>query len=63
MTVLQAESMCDKTLAEFILSVASQNTSFDSFKQSLVQNGAEFDEKSFETMYQLVNGHEVPKKA
>ncbi len=49
--------MCNKTLAEYILSLCKQHSSDQqSFKLALSKNGAEFEDSAVEEMFQVVHG-------
>lgn len=55
--------MRDKTLAEYILSVCKQcETSFDSFKTRLREQGAELSDQALNEIYTLVVGNQHTEK-
>lgn len=44
----------DKDLAEFIIDLSDKNPGFDSFKRSLVDNGAEFSDSLIANLYRVI---------
>ncbi|KAF5924525.1 hypothetical protein HPG69_018926 [Diceros bicornis minor] len=52
----------DKDLAEFVISLAEKNTSFDTFKASLVKNGAEFTDSLISNLLRLIQTMRPPAK-
>uniref|UniRef100_A0AAQ5XXM0 RNA helicase n=1 Tax=Amphiprion ocellaris TaxID=80972 RepID=A0AAQ5XXM0_AMPOC len=53
----------DKDLAEFVISLAEKQTSFDGFKALLVQNGAEFTDSLISNLLRLIQTMRPPSKA
>uniref|UniRef100_A0A3P8S799 ATP-dependent RNA helicase DHX8 n=1 Tax=Amphiprion percula TaxID=161767 RepID=A0A3P8S799_AMPPE len=53
----------DKDLAEFVISLAEKQTSFDGFKAVLVQNGAEFTDSLISNLLRLIQTMRPPSKA
>lgn len=52
----------DKDLAEFVISLAEKNTTFDTFKASLVKNGAEFTDSLISNLLRLIQTMRPPVK-
>uniref|UniRef100_A0A8D2BVN7 RNA helicase n=1 Tax=Sus scrofa TaxID=9823 RepID=A0A8D2BVN7_PIG len=52
----------DKDLAEFVISLAEKNTTFDTFKASLVKNGAEFTDSLISNLLRLIQTMRPPAK-
>ncbi|XP_012887398.1 PREDICTED: ATP-dependent RNA helicase DHX8 [Dipodomys ordii] len=52
----------DKDLAEFVISLAEKNTTFDTFKSSLVKNGAEFTDSLISNLLRLIQTMRPPAK-
>ncbi|XP_008587181.1 PREDICTED: ATP-dependent RNA helicase DHX8 [Galeopterus variegatus] len=52
----------DKDLAEFVISLAEKNTTFDTFKTSLVKNGAEFTDSLISNLLRLIQTMRPPAK-
>nr|KAF6455641.1 DEAH-box helicase 8 [Rousettus aegyptiacus] len=52
----------DKDLAEFVISLAEKNTTFDTFKASLVKNGAEFTDSLVSNLLRLIQTMRPPAK-
>ncbi|KAK1331140.1 hypothetical protein QTO34_009089 [Cnephaeus nilssonii] len=52
----------DKDLAEFVISLAEKNTNFDTFKTSLVKNGAEFTDSLISNLLRLIQTMRPPAK-
>ncbi|XP_006897952.1 PREDICTED: ATP-dependent RNA helicase DHX8-like [Elephantulus edwardii] len=52
----------DKDLAEFVISLAEKNTTFDTFKISLVENGAEFTDSLISNLLRLIQTLRPPAK-
>ncbi|XP_067003778.2 ATP-dependent RNA helicase DHX8 [Anabrus simplex] len=50
----------DKDLAEFIIDLAEKNTTFESFKKVLVENGAEFSDSFIANLLRIIQ-HMKPK--
>lgn len=46
--------MNDKDLAEFIIDLAEANTTFDSFKKALIENGAEFPDSFITNLLRII---------
>lgn len=62
MTELETSvGMKDKTLAEFILSMARKSQNVDSFEKLLAQNGADFEQDLVNAIYAVVT-RIFPKK-
>ncbi|ELK33610.1 ATP-dependent RNA helicase DHX8 [Myotis davidii] len=53
----------DKDLAEFVISLAEKNTTFDTFKTSLVKNGAEFTDSLISNLLRLIQTMRPPPKS
>uniref|UniRef100_A0A286XYC8 ATP-dependent RNA helicase DHX8 n=1 Tax=Cavia porcellus TaxID=10141 RepID=A0A286XYC8_CAVPO len=53
----------DKDLAEFVISLAEKNTTLDTFKASLVKNGAEFTDSLVSNLLRLIQTMRPPAKA
>ncbi|KAB1265595.1 ATP-dependent RNA helicase DHX8 [Camelus dromedarius] len=52
----------DKDLAEFVISLAEKNITFDTFKASLVKNGAEFTDSLISNLLRLIQTMRPPAK-
>ncbi|XP_074140946.1 ATP-dependent RNA helicase DHX8-like [Sminthopsis crassicaudata] len=52
----------DKDLAEFVISLAEKNTTFDTFKASLTKNGAEFTDSLISNLLRLIQTMRPPAK-
>ncbi|XP_048643345.1 ATP-dependent RNA helicase DHX8 [Marmota marmota marmota] len=52
----------DKDLAEFVISLAEKNTTFDTFKTSLIKNGAEFTDSLISNLLRLIQTMRPPAK-
>jgi len=56
MTELDRElGVKDKTLAEFILNLATQSKSVDAFSTNLMENGADFSIDLINTLYAMIS--------
>ncbi|XP_036187898.1 ATP-dependent RNA helicase DHX8-like [Myotis myotis] len=53
----------DKDLAEFVISLAEKNTTFDTFKTFLVKNGAEFTDSLISNLLRLIQTMQPPPKS
>lgn len=51
----------DKDLAEFIIALAEKNSSFESFKKVLIENGAEFSDSFIANLLRIIH-HMKPRK-
>uniref|UniRef100_A0A8B9SXG9 ATP-dependent RNA helicase DHX8 n=1 Tax=Anas platyrhynchos TaxID=8839 RepID=A0A8B9SXG9_ANAPL len=52
----------DKDLAEFVISLAEKNTTFDTFKAVLMKNGAEFTDSLISNLLRLIQTMRPPSK-
>ncbi|KAL2078112.1 hypothetical protein ACEWY4_025797 [Coilia grayii] len=52
----------DKDLAEFVISLAEKNTTFDAFKSVLLKNGAEFTDSLISNLLRLIQTMRPPSK-
>uniref|UniRef100_A0A8C9L7D5 ATP-dependent RNA helicase DHX8 n=1 Tax=Pavo cristatus TaxID=9049 RepID=A0A8C9L7D5_PAVCR len=52
----------DKDLAEFVISLAEKNTTFDTFKAVLLKNGAEFTDSLISNLLRLIQTMRPPSK-
>lgn len=54
--------MNDKDLAEFIIDLAETNTTFDTFKKALIENGAEFPDSFITSLLRIIQLMKTSKK-
>lgn len=54
--------MNDKDLAEFIIDLAETNTTFDTFKKALIENGAEFPDSFISNLLRIIQLMKTSKK-
>lgn len=55
--------MNDKDLAEFIIDLAEKNTSFETFKKTLIENGAEFPDSFISNLLRIIQLMKTSKKS